>query len=236
MAELQNIASSSLADNIIGKTESAVLVINDFRTDKNGNLRLFPVQFNPAQIQLYVSCQSGSKSSAVKPNSSNSPKVVVDTPTYPSVEMTVTLLFDAVFPADSFMWEKYSTGLTSAVSAQNIKTIASAAQKKVYSVQPQIEALIAALRDPYTRIITFCWADFSFKGQVNQIMSKYTMFSVSGRPVRGEVTLRLRQSSDDIESIGKWSQAFEDAFGGDSASSSLVRPGQKSSSLINFNF
>ena len=233
MAITGNYSGSSLLDNFAGKNETAYLVVHDTRSAIKGD-KIFPVQFNPAQIQVYASCAPVFKANtAPSQEGANTPRSAVDVPTHPNFEMTLQLFFDAVFPADSFMWEKFTTG----VSTQTAKTIAAAATKKVYSVQPQIEALIAILRDPNTRSVTFHWADFEFSGQVKQIMAKYTMFSVSGRPVRGVVTLRLRQSvKDNNVAQANWKADFQKAFGGAPSNSSLVRPGQKGGSLINFNF
>lgn len=230
------VSGSSLIDNITGKIETAYLEIHRINGLKREDI-LFPVQFNPAQIQIYASCSPSSKSNtAPDDKEGKAPKAAVHAHNHPSIEMTVTLLFDAVFPADSFMWEKYQTALSFPVATQNFKNVAAVAQKKVYSVQPHIEALIAALRNETTRLATFHWVDFKFSGQVNQIMSKYTMFSISGRPVRGEVTLRMHQEPDFNRAAQNWADDFQRAFGGKPSNSSLVRPGQKVSSLINFNF
>lgn len=224
-------AGKSLLNDVIGSTSSAFIIIHDQR--QNGGQRRFPVQFNPSEIQLYASCTPDSKSDTA-PKDKNKSVAVVDTPTHPVFEMTVTLLFDAVFAADSFMMEKYANTLTSPVSAENIKTVVALAQNKVYTVQPQVEGLLAALRDPLTRSAAFYWGDFIFEGNIRQIMAKYTMFSVSGRPVRAEVTLRLRQ--DNAAQLVSWKEDFKRAFALKGSDTSLVRPGQKGGNLINFNF
>lgn len=227
-----SLAGNSLGSKFIGNIETAYIVVHDTLNTPVQD-KIFEVQFNPSQIQIYASCTPTVKSNpAPLENNDNTVQTVVDTPSYPTYEMTVQLLFDDVFPADSFMWEK----ITSGISTQSIKTIASLATKKVYSVQPQIEALVATLRERKTRTVTFHWADFQFSGQVSQIMAKYTMFSVSGRPVRGVVNMRLRQKTSVHSVRNNWAQDFQKAFGGAPSSSSLVRPGQMTSSLLNFNF
>lgn len=230
-------AGQSLLSDAIGKNSHAYIVIHDKRAGQNLDAtKTFDVQFNPSEMQIYASCSPDSKSDTAPGQNRNSAGVVVDTPTGASFELTVTLFFDAVFPADSFMWEKYANTLTSPVSAQNIKTVAAMATHKVYSVQPQVEGLIAALRDKNTNTVTFFYGGFNFTGNVRHVVAKYTMFSASGRPVRAEVTLRIRQKYDCFDPNNSWRSAYESAFIKDKGDTSLVKPDQKGGSLINFTF
>ncbi len=78
-----------------------------------------------------------------------------------------------------------------------------------------MEGLVAALRNPYTRNITFRWAKFSFTGQLNTINAQYTMFSPSARPIRAKVNMRLHQELDP-DKLQDWYADFDDAFPGTS--------------------
>jgi len=100
---------------------------------------------------------------------------------------------------------------------------------KTYTVQPYVEGLISALRNNSTKMMTFQWADFSFSGFLVSINARYTMFSVSGHPVRAEVQLRMRQNVDSIER-NKWISDFEKMVG---AHESFTTAGQKVSNLMN---
>ena len=193
--------------------------------------KTFRVQFNPSEIQIYSTSLS---STAVESNATKTgPQSVANATGKPKVEMTVTLYFDAMNIYDSFMWDKFTSG----VSAQSITNIATAVSKgkgKAWSVQPQEEGLVSALRNRHTRTICFHWADFSFEGQLSAIMAQYTMFSTSGRPVRAQVTLRLRQELDP-ENLSGWYNDFKEAFGG-SASKQTSSLGQSFGSLLNIGF
>ena len=97
----------------------------------------------------------------------------------------------------------------------------------------EVEGLIAALRSPYTRCITFNWGDMSYEGVLNRVASQYTMFDSSGEPVRAVVQLSLICADEKVSpnSLGSWQDAYDTAFGG--GSKSLVNAGQKLGSLLN---
>ena len=105
----------------------------------------------------------------------------------PAISLSMRLYFDEVNLADSFMWEKFTSGV-SVQTGVNIATAVAGAKGKVWTVQTQVEGLVAALRNLYTRKVYFHWADFTFGGQLQTVMAQYTMFSTSGRPVRAVVS------------------------------------------------
>ena len=82
---------------------------------------------------------------------------------------------------------------------------------KTWSVQPQVEALLGAIYNNYTRYITFCWTDFSFTGYLSNVGAQYTMFSTSGKPIRAVVALRIQQEMDPVN-IQSWSGDLNKAF------------------------
>lgn len=253
---------SQAASDLTGKIETAYLVVHDYRSIKEkkqlqmtspnqsgvslmdaakanaimddptgpglsaADRKIFRVQFNPSQIHLYTAAPAHTISNVTKSGNQQN----TDTNNQPRIEMTLPLVFDAMNPADSFMLDKFTAG----VSAQQIVNITSAAKGKVYSVQPQMEGLVAILRNPFTRQVTFHWGDFEFFGQVRQIMANYTMFSVTGRPVRGQITLRITQRANKSSDLASWTESFQKAFGG-SGAGSFVRDGQRTSNLLNFN-
>ena len=190
--------------------------------------RILQVQFNPSQLNLYASAGMNYR----KDSDSGQSKSIAAEDTR-NLNLTVRLLFDDMDTYDSFMWDRFTAGLTasgvsSAVSAG--RTLAG--KEKVHTVQWRVEALIAALRNPYTRTISFRWADFSFIGQLSAIHANYTMFSTSGRPVRAEVMMQINHEMDPAM-LKHWYQNFDTVFGGDS--STLVRKEQSYNSLINLN-
>lgn len=189
--------------------------------------KYFYVPFNPSQLTLNASHIAYAKTD------SNDKASAASAPADAKLHLTTTLYFDEMQQYDAFMWDKFvalSNPLGSASNAAN--SVRALTGTRVYSVQPQVEALVSALRDPFTRTVSFRWADFCFTGQINTVQARYTMFSPSGRPIRAQVLLRIHHDINDGVLAG-WYKDFETAFSGDD--SSLVRWEQGWGNLTNLN-
>lgn len=194
----------------------------------NSQDKTFRVQFNPSELTMNASSTPVNKTDAE--NGRSRTLAVED----PKLYLTVNLYFDDMNTYDSFMVDKFTGGL---VSVQGITNIAQMIETgtgtgKTHSVQPQVEALISALRNPYTRTISFRWADFTFIGQLNTVRANYTMFSTSGRPVRAQVLLRIQHELDP-GLLNQWYSDFNKAFGGDA--SNMTKIEQNVGNLLNLN-
>ena len=188
--------------------------------------RILRVQFNPSQLQIYAAADIKSRKDA---DSGHARSMAASDAR--SFTLSVILYFDDMDTYDSFMWEKFTAGITAQGVSNAVKAGMTMADKgKNHSVQWQVESLIAALRNPYTRVISFRWADFTFTGQLNAIQANYTMFSTSGRPVRAEVLMRIQHEMSPI-ALQRWYDCFEDAFGGNVTN--LVKSEQNYASLLN---
>jgi hypothetical protein len=55
-------------------------------------------------------------------------------------------------------------------------------------------------------MVLFTWGNFKFKGVVDSLSQKYTMFLQDGTPVRAEVSLKIRNALDKQESPGNVKQ------------------------------
>ncbi len=185
--------------------------------------KTFKVPFNPSQLIINASNLPMKKTDALGNDPAN------DSVLKAQLTMTVTLFFDEMNVYDSFMAEKFTGGIT-AQGAKNIATAVMPAKKKVWSVQDEVEGLVSALRNPFTRNISFRWADFVFTGQLCNISAQYTMFSTSGRPVRAKAVLRIQHEMDDLM-LTSWYKDYETAFSG--AGNSLVGAAQKVGNLVN---
>ena len=150
------------------------------------------------------------------------------------ISLNVKLLFDRMDPNDCFL-SATTTVAPPEMGKSLIKTGLNAFGKnKKMTVQQEVEGLIAALRSPYTRCITFSWSDMSYTGILNRVSAQYTMFNSSGIPVRAVVQLSLICADESISpnSLGSWQNAYETAF--DGGSKSLVSWTQRAGSLFNF--
>lgn len=187
--------------------------------------RILWVQFNPSELTLNASAVPQSQQDGTTGRSRT--MAVEDA----KLALTVLLYFDDMDTYDAFMWDKFTAGLTAQGIANLTKMGMEAAGKgKVYSIQGKVEALVAALRNPYTRLISFRWADFTFIGQLNTVRANYTMFSPSGRPIRAQVLLRIQHEMHP-KMLQGWYDSFEKAFGGDT--SNLVKTEQDMGNLLN---
>ena len=217
-------AMSSLNDSRIRATVAA-LETGTPPTYPGSQDRALRVQFNPSELTLNASAVPQSQQDGTTGRSRT--MAVEDA----KLALTVMLYFDDMDTYDAFMWDKFTAGMTAQGAANLAKMgMELGGGQKVHSIQGQVEALVAALRNPYTRLISFRWADFTFIGQLNTVRANYTMFSTSGRPIRAQVLLRLQHEMDP-NMLSGWYSSFEKAFGGDS--SNLVKTEQNMGNLLN---
>ena len=129
--------------------------------------------------------------------------------------MQVELLFDDMNKQDAFMMEKISD-----VSAGAIVSDISGVVKNIigdgYTVQREIEGIIGMITQSETRQVVFYWGDMAFAGEVIGIEAKYTMFNPLGHPVRGTVSLTIREGGPDGDSSGNayWDDAYKEMMKG----------------------
>lgn len=221
LSEAQQQRLSSLKDTqsrLAGSVEYAAGEAASMGTDK-----ILYVQFNPSSLQMY----STNILTKVHNTCSDGKQQITsnDTVTAPRIELTTTLVFDKMNIYDAFMFDKMTTGV-SATTATNLATMVTGS---VFTVQPYVEGLISALRNTHTQSMTFQWADFSFTGRLSQLQATYKMFSVSGRPIRAEVQMRLCQDLDSTDRQ-RWKNQFETML---TQKHSLASAGQKVSNLLN---
>ncbi len=220
-------AQLQLSQRRVAATQAA-LEIGAPPTYPSSQDRLLKVQFNPSELTLNASAVPKNEEDATTGNSRT--MAVED----PKLNLTTTLYFDDVDTYDAFMWDKFTAGL----SVQGISNIAKGVNEgmgnaRVHSVQGRVESLVAVLRNPFTRTISFRWADFTFIGQLSTVRAKYTMFSPSGRPIRAAVLLRLQHELDPTMLHG-WYSDFDKVFGAaGSKTTNLVNPGQTTANLLN---
>ena len=204
--------------------------------DFKGTKKKFQVQFNPNE--LTIEGHGGGRMATTAYNnpgdqSKNVSSNIAMMPVPVHIKLTVKLLFDRMDPSDSFLSAKTNIAASELARSAVKNTVKAASKKTKLTIQQEVEGLIAALRSPYTRCITFNWADMSYEGVLNRVASQYTMFNTSGEPVRAVVQLSLICADQNVNphSLGSWQKAYNSAFG--AGSNSLVNAGQKVGSLLN---
>lgn len=191
--------------------------------------KIFHVKFNPNELTLSGQVAGGKTKTDFSKGKTIGYGVSSD-----RITMSVKLIFDKVDPQDAFMADKLTLSASSAVTGL-IKANAVKKGKKDYSVQKEIEGFLAALRSPDTRDIVFHWGKMSYSGLLERVSAQYTMFNVTGQPVRGVVNLTLLCVDSRVSpaSMGVWQAQYDAAF--QNQNQSYVKTAQKVGNLINFN-
>lgn len=190
----KNAASSN---SILNSTKS----LQSLKSGTGGISKIFRLQFNPSQFQVYASALP------VNETDTQGKHNVINAVQAPGLTLSTSFWFDQSSSWDCFPGDKFNGGLAPTNIA---KTVTSIAQKKPKpSVQQTVEAFIAALRDPYTRMVSFRWSDFVFTGEILSIGANYTMFASDGTPVRAELALRIQQKQD-LQLLKPWFECFNE--------------------------
>ena len=226
-----------LADELKGMAGGAV---SDryVETVANKGRRYFTVQFNPASLQL--SGHAGGLVQKMNYGGEDRDHDGRDDPhqsaSYTrgitSIILSVSLLFDSCDNQTAFLDDKLTLNPTS-VGTGIAKAALSETGKKKISIQKEVEGFISALRNRYTRLITFHWGEFNYSGILRSVGVNYTMFNPDGEPVRATVDLSIMCADDELwpNSLAVWQQRYIKAF---KSSESLVKASQKAGSLLNF--
>lgn len=212
--ELVKAAYSSFKNNIASKDS----LLNSTKTLKSmsgggGNTKIYRLQFNPSSFQVYASSPSVSRTDATgKPNA-------VDAAQSPGLTMSTSFIFDEMTTLDCFPGDKFDGGLLNPTSL--VKNLVNAGKQsgkngKKNTVRPTTEAFLAALRNPFTRTLSFRWTDFVFTGELLSVGATYSMFNPQGEPVRAEVSMRIQQKINDTL-LKSWYDAFDTVVGAKSA-------------------
>jgi len=191
--------------------------------------KLYEVQFNPSSLRL-----SGHNGGPVNKMDYNagSAKELGRVPVKATISLSVDLLFDSMDPKDSFMGDKADLSLTG--FAEGVADLGmTLGKKKKKTIQREVEGFIAALRNNNTRLITFHWGDLCYSGVLMRVSVEYTMFNVTGEPVRAKVGLSLM--CVDVEqwpnSVAIWQQLYKEVY--KNGNESYVRTSQKFGNLLN---
>jgi hypothetical protein len=197
-------AMSSYASNLGKLGEGAGGSFKDYKGFKKYR---FECQFNPEEISIngyggeelpiqnYAKAneegQKGQRSRGNDDNPSSPPdkKGSHMDSAKTHIDMSFRLVFDKTNIQDAFYADKYT------LSATNIgKGIGTAVQKakgKSYSVQPEVEALTAIVRDNNKRLARFAWGDMAYEGVINSVSAEYVMFNTNGEPCRAFVNISM---------------------------------------------
>ena len=209
--------------NVLAAATSAVSSLNGGATVKS---YVMDVQYNPSTLTIQANAEpipfkylQQNVDNGV-PNQNLRPPLVV---------LSVDLIFDAMNPVDSFMMDKTRLSADNLISgvAGVVQTV-----KGGYTVQPQTNGLLSTVLRPDTRFVTFYWADMAFTGQVIEVQAEYTMFSVSGKPVRSRVRMNIAQQVESEADAQYWENVLDKTFNDGGLGKGIA---QKAGNLLNLN-
>lgn len=208
---LSSLTIGALSQSIQNALNVGAISENDAQhsSDISCSQKMFKVQFNPEQLTFSANssyamrerrCRKTNvavesteqKQQGDNPTSTselNAKKLdgqenVADTESKPpKVYMSFSIIFDSVYQNDAFM---HTSGI-----GENVMGAINMFRGKTYSVQPYVEALIAAIRNSRTREVIFSWGDMCYEGTLTTVNSKYTMFNTAGSPIRANVDITM---------------------------------------------
>lgn len=180
-------------------------------------VHIYEVKFNPSQISFQAyGGRKVTKTDLAKASVDNTGPLKMEYQEMaPRIQMNVQLIFDDYERTQAFMMEKITdpaalvrTGVVAGVSAYKNKT---------YSVRPQVEGFIGALRNNFTRKILFCWGNMVYTGVLTHVGAEYTMFSTDGNPIRANVNLGMLCTDETLSEgyMGQWQESYQTVFESD---------------------
>ncbi len=223
--------------------------------------KIYTVQFNPSSLQL--SAHGGGRVQKTKFNTvtdndgkpvidpdTGKPKVVAGGVSYgpasTTISLSVSLLFDAVDIQGAFMADKFNISPSALIGdlgkAINYNTNRkdedgkkTDESNKKTSVQPEVEGFIGALRNRYTRLISFHWGNMAYTGVLRSVNATYTMFDPLGQPVRARVDMTIMCADADIypTSLQSWRDRYRKIYDTTEGGISYVKGAQKVGNLLN---
>lgn len=191
----------------------------------SGNV--FEVKFNPSELsfQAYGGLKVEKRDST---GGKEGPLSFV--PMESRIMMNVPLVFDDFERTDAFMMEKFSDPM--AVARTIGTSVANTVTGNTYSVRPQVEGFIAALRNNRSRKMTFFWGTLRYRGVLETVSAEYTMFNMEGHPIRANVNLGLLLVDENVKdnNMGDWEESYKKLF---DKSSSLGAKMDNAGNLLN---
>lgn len=172
----------------------------------------YKVQFNPSNLQIR-SVGGGRFAITDYGTEKKGDTKVERTGMAPHITISFRIIIDETNNADAFMTDKFSVSASG--TTQNLGTLAATAiGKKEFTVRPQVEGFLAAIRSSYHRTVVLQWGKMRYAGMLNSVQARYTMFNTSGNPIRAELDITLQAASTSSEAmLTFWKKRYADILG-----------------------
>lgn len=223
--------NKGLIKDVVGKMlgEGSGAISDVYYERLSARKKQYEVQFNPSSLRL--SGHNGGPVNKMDYNAEDA-KELGRVPVKATISLSVDLLFDSMDPKDAFMGDKADLSLTGiAKGAADLGLSLTGKKKK--TIQREVEGFIAALRNENTRLITFHWGDLCYSGVLMRVGVEYTMFNVTGEPVRAKVGLAITCADAEQwpNSVAIWQQLYKEVY--KNGNESYVKTSQKYGNLLN---
>lgn len=137
------------------------------------------------------------------------------------IEMSFKLIFDQVNIMDAFYADKFTLSTTNIVKGigtgikSGIGAIKGKGKAGHYTVQTEVEALTAIVRDPSKRLARFAWGDMAYEGVINHVSAEYNMFNINGEPIRAFVNVSMILYDAEVSGANTniWKNEYNKDFG-----------------------
>lgn len=165
-------------------------------------------QFNPATLRISACGGGMAPVTNYSSGSLNGGGRQVDCgPLEETVTVSFKVVFDSVSNADAFLADRMNFAPTSLVK-QGVDFL----KGEVHSVRTVTEGFLTSVRERGTRRVLFYWGSMRYGGYLNRVQCRYTMFHMTGEPVRSEVELSLVGSChNEYNNVEEWRKRY-DAF------------------------
>ena len=165
-----------------------------FETYRGFKKYRFECQFNPEEVQVtgYGGEELPIQSYRTQTEHGGSHMASANT----RIDLSFKLVFDKTNIQDAFYIDKFTLGQTNiakgaATGAKQAYNAIKNGKANSYSVQPEVEALTAIVRDNNKRLARFVWGDMVYEGVINTVSAEYVMFNVNCEPIRAFVNMGM---------------------------------------------
>ncbi len=179
-----------------------------------GAQNVYEVKFNPSELSFQVHGGGPVQKANMTEGQATKYECVEMSP---RIMLNVPLIFDDYERTDAFMLEKFTdiTAAARTLVSEGARTVTG----RTYSVRPQVEGFVAALRNERTRRITFYWGQMAYSGMLEMVDAAYTMFNMEGHPIRAKVTLSILIVDEKVQDgdLGAFWNSYQAVFEQDSS-------------------
>ena len=191
---------------------------NNTSSSENEVIR-FAVQFNPTELS--IAADGAEEAQDYVADAAGSGSVIGKRQLSSRARVSFRLIFDDTDNEDAFLSEssilhpdtvKKNAGNYRSSPERLMNINGNRKDQKEHGVRSQVEGLLAALRNEYTRKVSFIWGNLCYSGYLNTVQAEYKMFNPDGSPIRAEIRIGILCMDENLEqgNMGQWQKHYEE--------------------------